>query len=131
MHMGRPAWVRVMAAATLAVSLVMAGCGCSQSYYKSHEISRAADNFEVTRRITVFNVRTNEVMWQLTGNFSVRQSAGDIDVVVSRGNGVFQKFFFQLNEWTTYLVEDLDNSDWPAYDFEMEIKADKDGNQEG
>lgn len=109
----------------LAVALAAAlCCGCyydTEAGKTSKELSKQADSFEVTRRITVFNLRTNEVMWQLTGNFSTHRDGEDLDVIVDRGNGLRQKFYFKCGEWVTYLVEDLDNTDWPAYEFDIEI----------
>jgi len=115
---------RAIAALMVALSLVTFGCGCSDAYETSRALSESADRFEITRRVTVFNVRTNEVMWQLTGNFSVQYSNGDLDIIVDRGNGLYQKFFFKNSEWTTYLVEDLNNSDYPPYVFDLQFADD-------
>ena len=114
-----------MRRAIIAAMLCIAMCGCTPASKKSTELSRQADNFEVPRRITVFNVRTNEVMWQMTGNFSTQHSAGDLDIIVDRGNGLYGKYYFKLGEWTTYLVEDLSNTDYPPYEFSMEIMTGK------
>lgn len=115
---------RTIVALMVALSLVTFGCGCSDAYKTSQALSDSADRFEITRRVTVFNVRTNEVMWQLTGNFSVQYSNGDLDIIVDRGNGLYQKFFFKNSEWTTYLVEDLNNSDYPPYVFDLQFADD-------
>ena len=113
------------AIAALMVALALVTCGCSKAYETSQALSESADRFEITRRVTVFNVRTNEVMWQLTGNLSVQYSNGDLDIIVDRGNGLYQKFFFKNSEWTTYLVEDLNNSDYPPYAFDLQFAGEE------
>jgi hypothetical protein len=59
--------------------MVFGMSGCREAERVSYNVSKEADSFNVTRRITVFNVRTDKVLWQMTGNFSTQSSNGDLD----------------------------------------------------
>lgn len=98
----------------------LAGCSCTrESNRVSYNISKEADQFNVTRRITVFNVRTDKVLWQMTGNFSTLSSNGDLDVIVELPDGTYTKHYFNLNDWTAYVVEDLSGTDVTPYAYEL------------
>ena len=105
----------VLMAATLAFGVY----GCREADRVSHNVSVEADNFNVERRITVFNVRTDRVLWQMTGTFSVKSSDGDLDIIVELPDHTYAKHFFDLNEWTTYIIEDLSGANVPKYSYEL------------
>ena len=46
--------------------------GCTQADTVRHNITENADSFNVTRRITVFNTRTDKVLMQMTGVMSIK-----------------------------------------------------------
>jgi hypothetical protein len=106
-------------AALAVVMLAFAAYGCREADRVSRNVSVEADNFNVARRITVFNVRTDKVLWQMTGTFSIKRSDGDLDVIVELPDHTYAKHFFDLNEWTTYIVEDLSGTNVPKYNYEL------------
>ena len=93
--------------------------GCRQAERVSYNLSKQADNFNVTRRVAVFNLRTDTVLLEVIGNLSVQQSAGDIDIVIETGPGQYKKHFVRLNEWTAYVVEDISGSSVSSYHYEI------------
>ena len=106
-------------AAALVAALFMGGC-VREAEHVSYNISKEADSFNVTRRITVFNVRTDKVLWQMTGNFSTQSTGdGDLDVIVELPDNTYTKHYFDLNEWTTYVVEDLSGTGVTPYAYEL------------
>ena len=106
-------------AALAAVTLAFDVCGCREADRVSRNVSVEADNFNVERCITVFNVRTDRVLWQMTGTFSVKSSDGDLDIIVELPDHTYAKHFFDLNEWTTYIIEDLSGANVPKYSYEL------------
>ena len=50
--------ISVISAIMLCISLT----GCREADRVSHNVSKEADNFNVIRRITVFNIRTDTVL---------------------------------------------------------------------
>lgn len=109
--------MRILAKAVVAalIALSVTSCACSKAEEVSLNVSKNADKFEVPRRITVVNTRTDTIIWQMTGFFSTQQSYGDLDVIACVGPEKYIKSYFDLNEWTTYVVEDLGYEDVPEY----------------
>ena len=105
----------------LALAICLTGC-IRESDIVSRNISKEADNFNVTRRLTVFNIRTDTVLMQMTGNFSLsNNSTKELCVVVEIEKGVYQKHFVYLNDYTMYTVEDLNGTAVSPYRYELEF----------
>ena len=111
--------------AVLLIALVMifafVMCGCQrESEVVAYNISKEADQFNVVRRITVINCRTDKVLFQLTGTFSLQNSShNELEVICELPDQTFTKHFIYLNEWTTYTVEDLSGTDVSKYSYEL------------
>ena len=98
--------------------------GCRQSRRVSYNISKQADNFNVTRRLTVFNMRTDKCLMQMTGKMSIQNEGNnEISVIVEldRQNGIYQKHFIYLNDWTMYTIEDVSGTNVSKYAYEVEF----------
>ena len=90
----------------------------------SYNISKQADNFNVMRRLTVMNTRTDKCLMQMTGRFSIQNEGNNelsVIVEIDRKRGIYQKHFVYLNEWTSYTVEDLNGVQVSRYDYELEF----------
>ena len=107
----------------------LAGCsypGDRESDIVSRNVSKEADNFNVTRRITVFNIRTDTVLMQMTGRIALKNEGHDeLSVLVEIEKGVYQKHFIYLNDYTMYTVEDLSGANVSPYTYEMEFLPQK------
>ena len=96
--------------------------GCEEADRVSYNIAKEADNFNVTRRITVFNIRTDTVLMQMTGKMSLQNNdANELVVLVEVEKGTYQKHFIYLNEYTMYTVEDLNGTAVSPYAYELEF----------
>ena len=102
----------------MAFSLV----GCVESSKVSQNISKEADNFNICREIVVINVRDEQVLYTLTGYFSLLDEGHNELVVVSEiGPGKYKKDFIYLNEYTTYVCTDLTGAEVDPYHYELNI----------
>ena len=111
-------WIKNFGLGVLFVILTLTGC--SQSYRVSENISQEANNFNVVRRITVINARTDTVLLQLTGTFSLRNNSdNELEVICELEDGKYQKHYVYLNEYTLYVVEDLSGSNVSKYSYEL------------
>jgi len=109
--------------ALVMVSVSLSGCG-REANRVSYNISKEADNFNVMRRLTVFNTRTDKCMMQMTGRFSIQNDGNNelaVIVELDRKKEIYQKHFVYLNEWTAYTVEDLNGVKVSKYDYELEF----------
>ena len=115
--------MKKLIAIILCAALVMSLCGCRQSTRVSYNVSKEADAFNVVRRLTVINTRTDTVLMQMTGTFALKGGSGSNDneltVICELEDGTYQKHFVYLNEWTTYVVEDISGSEVSKYSYEL------------
>jgi hypothetical protein len=104
------------------VAVSMSGCG-RQAYVVSRNVSKEADNFNVTRRLTVINTRTDKCILQMTGKMSLEDVDNGLAVLVEvdRAKGIYQKHWVYLNQDTTYTVEDLNGVSVSKYAYELEF----------
>jgi hypothetical protein len=104
------------------VAVSMSGCG-RQAYVVSRNVSKEADNFNVTRRLTVINTRTDKCILQMTGKMSLEDVENGLAVLVEvdRAKGIYQKHWVYLNQDTTYTVEDLNGVSVSKYAYELEF----------
>ena len=105
------------------IILVMMLSGCREADKVSYNVSKEADNFNVTRRLTVINTRSDKCLLQMTGKISIEDVANGIAVLVEidRDKGIYQKHWVYLNENTMYTVEDLNGVSVSKYAYELEF----------
>ena len=116
------AFVWVIFSVCIAV-LILAQFGCRQADIVSSNISKEADAFNVQRKITVINARTDTVMLELIGTFSLHTNSAnsELEVICEVGPNCYQKHFIYLNEYTLYVVQDISGADVDKYHFELNI----------
>ena len=106
------------------LALVMGAClltGCSrESDMVSYNIGKEADNFNVTRKLTVINARTDTILLEMEGTFSLsNNSDNELEVICEVGDGKYQKHFVYLNDDTMYVVEDISGANVDKYHYEI------------
>lgn len=96
----------------LAILTVLTLTGCTQADTVRHNITENADSFSITRRITVFNTRTDKVLMQMTGVMSIKTDSNtkELNVLVKDGE-TYYKHIIYLNDDTTYVMEDIGGAD--------------------
>lgn len=107
----------ILLVAMMAIALV----GCREAEKVSYNVSQEADNFNVIRRLTVLNARTDKPMFELVAAFSIEvdESDNQLEVICETGKGKYKKHFIGLNEWTMYVVEDVSGADADKYHYEV------------
>lgn len=109
--------LKVLLGVVLACVILVA---CTEADQVAQNISKEADNFNVTRKLTVINARTDNVMLEMTGTFALKNNASnELEVICEVGDGVYKKHFVYLNEWTCYVVEDISGADVDKYHYEI------------
>ena len=97
--------------------------GCTSAQTVGHNISRESDEFKVKRRITFVNLRTGDYLFTMTGKCSIQGGSSDVnselEVICKIGDNKYQKHMLYLAEETTYVVEQLEDSDVSRYDYEF------------
>jgi hypothetical protein len=95
----------------IAITLfVMAGLsGCSAANTASQNVSTAADNFEVMRRIVLYNGITDKEVQVVEGRCSLGNfdSPGELSITCKVGPNDFIKDYWGLSDNITYFAEQL------------------------
>ena len=101
--------------------------GCTEANTVSTNISREADNFNVTRRLVVINGRTDTIIFSLVGKFSltVDQEENQLEVIAEVRDGVYRKHFIGLSDEIQYFVEDVGDNEVSKYRYEVEFMPEK------
>ena len=94
--------------------------GCTEAEKVKYNISQEADNFNVTRKLTIINARTDTILLELVGTFSLSNNdTNELEIICEVADGKYQKHFVYLNEYTLYVVEDISGSDVDKYHYEI------------
>lgn len=99
----------------LSIPMLVTACGRSQADVASHNISKAAEQFEVARRIVAINGITDKYLLEIEGFCSVETSAsglsGALEVTCKLAPGQYKKVFIGLSDNVTYTVQQIDPID--------------------
>lgn len=111
---------KIISLVIILILVLIVLCGCTEVNRVSHNIKQQADNFNVTRRISVINARSDKPVFELIGNFSLQNNAkNELEIIVEVENGKYKKHFIYLNEWTMYVVEDVSGAYVDKYHYEI------------
>lgn len=104
----------------LAVGIMAFSTGCTQNEVVTHNIKKEADFFNVARRIVVVNMRTDKLIFELKGYFALsNDDTNELVITCETGQNQYQMHYVYLNDWTMYVVEQLDNSTVDKYHYEI------------
>ena len=107
-------------AVLLTVALTMSLTGCTEAEKVSENVSQEADNFNVTRKLTVLNARTDTILLELTGTFALKNNSdNELEVIIETADNKYQKDYVYLNDYTMYVVEDISGSAVDKYHYEI------------
>lgn len=110
-------------AGALAALAALSGCS-SDADVASHNLSKAADQFQVSRRVVFYNGITDSYMLTIEGRCSLgnNDSAGQLTVTCKTGPSQYKKHFLGLSDNVTYFVEQLEGADVSAYHYRVVFK---------
>ena len=108
--------------AILLVMVCMACCltGCTEADNVNYNLSQAADNFEVVRKITVYNARTDMIVMEMEGLMSLSNNgASELVVTCRTGESEYKKKYVYLNDYVIYVVEDITGTVTDPYHYKV------------
>ena len=102
------------------VALLVSGCAY-EADVASRNLSTAADQFEVTRRIVFYNGITGEYILTIEGLCSLGNydSAGELSVTCKVGPNDYKKHFLGLSDNVTYFAEQIESSQASVYHYRV------------
>lgn len=119
---------RIVLAGALLGLVALTGCS-SDADVASHNLSKAADNFEIQRRIVFVNGITDKYLLTIEGRCSLGNFDAERELSVTckvgpgEGNeGLFVKHFLGLSDNVTYVVEQTEAAKVSAYHYRLIFK---------
>ncbi|KGS05471.1 hypothetical protein X977_734 [Burkholderia pseudomallei MSHR7504] len=106
------------------VGSIAAAAGCSDADVASKNLSTAADNFQINRRIVFYNGFTGEYMLTIEGLCSKDNSSTDtkLAIICKTGPNDYKKHFLGLSNNVTYFIEQLDPAPVSTYHYKVVFK---------
>lgn len=113
-----------IATAIIAVlaSGIVAGCGSDDADVVSENLSKAADNFEVNRRVVMFNGITDQYLLVIEGRCSIEDEQTQLEVTCKEGEDAYKKHFLGLSDNVSYFVEQGEAVDVSEYHYRVTFK---------
>ena len=111
---------KIAAVIALILLICITATGCTEANQASYNISKEADNFNLTRKLTVLNARTDTILLELTGTFALKNNdANELEVIIETAENKYQKDYVYLNDYTMYVVEDISGASVDKYHYEI------------
>ena len=82
--------------------------GCSDATVASHNLSKAADQFEIFRRVVFYNGITDTYILSVVGYCSIGDINRQLEVTIKLPDGSYLKHFLGLSDNVTYFAEQLE-----------------------
>ena len=85
--------------------------GCRAADVASHNLSVAADSFEINRRIVFYNGITSDYILVIEGLCSLGNNdvTGELSVTCRTGENEYKKHFLGLSDNVTYFAEQIES----------------------
>ena len=111
---------RKIAAIMLTVMIAAGLAGCTTADTVNANLSKEANEFNVYRKITVTNARTDTIMLQAEGYMSLsNNSDNELVVTIRTGEDKYYKDYIYLNDWTCYVMEQTEPKGTDKYHYEL------------
>lgn len=103
------------------LAVLLMGCFSSEANVASRNVSKAADQFEIDRRIVFYNGITDSYMLTIEGRCSLGNfdSSGELTVTCKTGPSAYKKHFLGLSDNVTYFVEQMEPAQVSAYRYRV------------
>ena len=97
---------------------------CTDAEMASQNISKAADYFEINRRIIFYNGITDNYMLTIEGRCSIKKDNQDnqLEVTCKTSPTEYKKHFLGISDNVTYFVEQLDYANVSTYQYRVVFK---------
>lgn len=104
----------------IAIGLSLSMISCRQeSEVAAYNVSQAAHNFEVNRRVVFYNGITGEYMLTIEGLLSLTENGKRLEVIVKTGPREYKKHYLGLSDNVTYFCEQIESVHADPYHYRV------------
>lgn len=113
---------KIVTATALAGAVALAGC--NEADVASQNLSKAADMFEITRRIVFYNGITGDYILTVEGLCSLgnNDKPKELSVTCKTGATEYKKHFLGLSDNVTYFAEQMESVPASVYHYRVVFK---------
>jgi hypothetical protein len=106
------------------VGIALSLGACTDAEIASQNLSKAADYFEINRRIVFYNGITDQYMLTIEGRCSIKKDNMDsqLEVTCKSSPTEYKKHFLGISDNVTYFVEQLENANVSVYQYRVVFK---------
>lgn len=112
---------KLLAITALASAAIVTGCS-SDSDVASENLSTAAEQFEIERRVVFFNGITDAYLLTIEGRCAIEDEAGQLEVTCKTGQDSYKKHFLGLSDNVSYFVEQTESAGVDVYHYRVIFK---------
>lgn len=99
--------------------------GCSEANKVNYNMNKQADYFECERKITVYNARTDNIIFEAEGYMSLsNNSDNELVITCKTGANTYKKNYVYLNDYTLYAIEDITGTHTDPYHYKWYFHTD-------
>ena len=107
--------------ATSVFALALIGCNDDATVARRN-MTKAADNFELMRRIVFYNVRLGQNVVTVEGKWSIEYGSGRTEYICKVGDGKYIRNFLSDSNDIVAIVEQMDSVPVNVYHFRRTFK---------
>ncbi|OOF62082.1 hypothetical protein BKL50_06800 [Rodentibacter pneumotropicus] len=98
--------------------------GCYYATVASHNTKKAADNFELNRRIVFYNGITDNYILEIEGrcSFDLNESGTAFNVICATGNNEYKRHTLVLSDNVTAFVEQIEPNKASRHHYRVTFK---------
>jgi hypothetical protein len=113
----------LVAGLTIATASLVVGCS-PDATVASRNLARAADMFEIDRRVVFYNGITGAYILNIEGRCSIAADGADrqLEVTCKTGPDAYKKHFLGLSDNVTYFAEQLEPKAVSVYHYRVIFK---------
>lgn len=116
---------RILLTITLTATLAIGLVGCrDDADVASYNLSKAADNFEIPRRVVFYNGITGNYILEVQGLCSVSNKGTSVSFTCKTDEGKYVKHMLGLSDNVTFFSEQLSAADVSVYNYRITFKPD-------
>lgn len=101
--------------------LLIAGCEADSATVASHNLSKAADMFQIERRIVFINGITDKYLLEIEGKCSIKKDAAEnqLEVTCKTGSNSYKKHFLGISDNVSYIAEQIEDKNVSEYHYKV------------
>ncbi|MGW6376258.1 beta-sandwich lipoprotein [Rhodococcus sp. NPDC055112] len=112
---------KTLIAAIALAGIALTGCATDADVV-SENLSKAADQFEINRRIVFFNGITDTYLLTIEGRCAIDDDGNQLEVTCKTQGGEYKKHFLGLSDNVSYVAEQLEGASVSADHYRVIFK---------